>query len=383
MATIATYRDIGTIQPCVRSYLAALLSPVVRVRGRTIDGGEFELGIEQEHWAPATGDGMLDLSDCWSLPGLADAHAHLAQDELNLDEGDPVEIRRRAYLCLERGVFLCLDKGWKDRSVLTLADVPPSDRPDLQAAGGMIAGPGGYFPGFGIEVDEAGLAEEVRRQAESSLGWVKLVGDWPRKGMGPVAAFGEEALRRAVQVAHSAGAKVAIHTMAPDVPSAAVRAGVDSIEHGLFLTGEDLELLGSRNGMWVPTVLRMKAVIHQLGADSSGGKLVIEGLERVKSLLPGAVSRGVRVLAGSDLAVPHGEISSEAIALARYGLGISDAVAAVSSNAYEAAGIEAGFSPGLPANLVAFERPPLEDVEALAKPAWVIRRGKVLLGGEI
>jgi len=350
----------------------------MRVIGRDIAGEIFDLSIEDERWVAPDDSRPLDLTSYWSLPGLADAHAHLAQDEMILEPGDPAAICRRAFACIENGVFLCVDKGWSDGTVLTLTSVPPSERPYLFCAGTMIAAPGGYFPDFAVEVDSDGLAEEVRRQAEGSLGWVKIVGDWPRRGVGPVAAYSVETLRRAVEVAHRAGAMVAIHTMAPEVPSWAVEAGVDSIEHGLFLTDADIDALGRRAGMWVPTVLRMEAVIQQLGADSSGGRLIGEGLSRVRDLLPSAIRQGVAVLAGSDLAMPHGEIASEAVALTRYGMDPVAAVAAVSGTAYDALGVDSGFAPGLPADLVAFSRPPTEDVTVLGQPSHVIRRGRVL-----
>lgn len=333
-----------------------------------------------ERWEVPDGpiDADLGTDRLWALSGLADAHAHLAQDELVTEPGEPAAIRRRAFTYLERGVFLALDKGWSDESVLTLLDEPPSRRPDLQAAGRMIAPRGGYFSGFGDEVEPDALVRAVADAARRSAGWVKLVGDWPRKGRGPLANYPEESLAAAVQVAHAAGARVALHTMAPEVPGAAVRAGVDSIEHGLFLTDDDLRELGRRGGAWVPTVLRVEAVIGLLGPSSSGGRLLAEGLERVATLLPSAGRAGVAVLAGSDLAVPPGKIAEEALGLARLGLTTEQAIASVSEDAWRYAGLPAGFAPGLPADAVFFATDPREDLSALQRPAVVLRRGRVL-----
>lgn len=356
------------------------MSTLVTVR--PVDGAIAGLVVDGERWGDPDGAGIdrhVDASRLWCLPGLADAHAHLAQDEMVLEPGEPDAIRRRAFAHLERGVFLCLDKGWSDRSVLTLLDHPEAERPDLQSAGRMIAAPGGYYPGFAVEVGEDGLAGLVAEEARHTAGWVKLVGDWPRRGVGAVANFGEEALRRAVAVAHAGGSRVAIHTMAPGVASSAVAAGVDSIEHGLFLTDADLAALGARQGAWVPTVLRVESVIEEVGRERTGGRLLAEGLERVRSLLPGAARAGVTVLAGSDLAVPVGGIGAEAAALAAAGLAPDEALAAVSTAAYRHAGLEAGFRAGLPADLVGFPADPRQDLSVLLSPALVIRRGRVLL----
>lgn len=350
------------------------------MRIRSVDGSLVEL-VAADRWRSADDEragGLLDLSGLWSVPGLADAHAHLAQDQMVLEPGDPEAIRHRSFAYLERGVFLCLDKGWSDRSVLTLLDRPPTERPDLQSAGRMIAPPGGYYPGFAVEVGEEDLADLVAVEAGHGAGWVKLVGDWPRRGQGTVVNFGEEALARAVEVAHRAGCRVAIHTMAPDTPSLAVRAGVDSIEHGLFLTDDDVRSLGRRGGAWVPTVLRVEMTIDEIGRERTGGRLLAEGLERVRSLLPTAVDAGVVVLSGSDLAVPSAAIGAEAARLAEMGLPVDQALDSVSAGAYRYAGVDAGFESGCPADLVAFDRNPREDLTVLTDPALVMRHGRVL-----
>ncbi|MFP3914881.1 MAG: amidohydrolase family protein [Actinomycetota bacterium] len=314
----------------------------------------------------------------WALPGLADAHAHLAADELVLAPGDPTEIRRRAFTCLESGTFLVVDKGWCDDSVLaTLASAPPLESPDLEGAGRMIAVEGGYYPGFAIETDPAGLAEVVRSAAERGRGWVKLVGDWPRKGRGAVGNFDEEALALAVDVAHRGGARVAIHTMAPEVPSWAVQAGVDSIEHGPFLSRADLEELARRRGAWVPTVLRLEELGEALGRTSSGGRLIAGALGNLPSLLAEAPP-GVAVLAGTDLATPPGAVAREAAALARMGLPPERAVDAASAAVRRYLGRDPGFVLGEAADALFFEVDPYQDPAVLAEPVAVFRSGRRL-----
>lgn len=344
-----------------------------------MDGEPVELAAVDGVWRAEGPGELVDLAGLWSLPGLCDAHAHLAQDEMVLEPGDPVAIRKRAYAYLEKGVFLCLDKGWCDESVLELRSEPLDRRPDLQAAGRIIASSEGYYPDFAVETDDEGLAEVVRRHAERSAGWVKLIGDWPRKGRGALANFGEEALRRAVAVAHASGARVAVHTMAPAVASEAVRAGVDSIEHGLFLTEPDLETLVHRQGAWVPTVLRMEQVLDGLQPGSSGARLIGAGLERVRHLLPLAEEMGATVLAGTDLAVAPGGVAAEVVRLAAFGLSPEGALAAGTTAARSYAGPEAGFADGLAADLVAFDADPRTDLGVLTRPAVVVRAGRMVL----
>lgn len=189
--------------------------------------------------------------------------------------------------------------------------------------------------------------------------------------------FEEGQLVEAVSAAEAVGARVAIHTMAREVPGLAVRAGVHSIEHGLFLTEGDVEILGSRSGMWVPTVLRVEETIRELGGTSSGGKLLLEGLENTSRLLPYALEAGVRVLAGSDLVGAPADISKEAIRLADLGLSARQAVEAVGSAAFDATGRSTGFEPGSPANAVLFPENPITTIEVLATPSAVIRLGMI------
>lgn len=330
-------------------------------------------------WDEPKGKSRADIGDgWWALPGLVDAHAHLAADRLELLPGEPDEIRRRAYACLEKGTFLVVEKGWCDHSVLaTLTPMAPDAAPDIEGAGRMIAVEGGYYSGFAVETDAEGLGDVVRRAVTEGKGWVKLIGDWPRKGRGALPNFSLEALTRAVQVAHGSGARVAIHTMAPEVASWAVAAGIDSIEHGLFLTGEDLELLGRTGGAWVPTVLRMEAMVGMLGGESSGGRLIREGIGNITGLLS-EVPAGVSVLTGTDLATGPGEVAREVTALVRMGLAPERAVDSASVTAHRYLGRPDGFGVGDPANAVFFDSDPYQDPAVLERPVAVLRSGKRL-----
>ena len=314
----------------------------------------------------------------WALPGLVDAHAHLASDEL-FAPSDFDGASTRAKEALGAGVTLIIDKGWSDRTVIDVIDrVAPDERPEIEAAAEIIAAPGGYFPSFGIRTEPEQLGFAVDSQARAGRGWVKLIGDWPIKGRGPVTNFDEEALRMAVETAEAAGARVAIHTMAREVPSLAVAAGVHSIEHGLFLDEDDLDRLGARDGIWVPTLLRMEATIAQIGPESSGGKLLREGLERVPELLGNAFDAGVRVLAGTDLVGAPRDVAAEALRLADYGLSNAQALAAVSTNGFLATDRDPVFEVGTPADAVLFAANPLDGLGVLADPSHVLRKGRLV-----
>lgn len=318
-------------------------------------------------------------ADLWALPGLIDAHAHLARETMDLGLGDLDGAVHRVTMALEAGVGLILDKGWRDLTIIDLIDkVPATQRPEIEAAGVVCAVGGGFWEGFARNVPPGGIGPIVARAADEGRGWVKLIGDWPRKGIGPMPNFSEEELAEAVEVAVAHDARVAVHTMARDVPSMAVRAGVHSIEHGLFLSPDDLVALGARGGSWVPTVLQVEAVIRQLGGESSGGRLLIEGLENITSNLATAVEAGVHVLTGTDLVIGTHQVALEAIRLWEMGMAPASVVDAVSSGGFLASGRRPGFEVGDPANAVLFVEDPSLEPRVLAHPSRVIRLGRIV-----
>ncbi|HEY6627737.1 MAG TPA: amidohydrolase family protein [Acidimicrobiia bacterium] len=337
--------------------------------------------IAGDSWVKPSGSADSTFGQgMWAIPGLVDGHAHFAAVERVDWVTDGVAgATERARDALAAGVMLALDKGWSDLTTMEMIrSTGPEARPDIEAAGVINAVEDGYWPDFGRRVAPSEVARVVTEAALEGEGWVKLVGDWPRRGVGPMPNFTEAELVEAVEAAGRLGARVAIHTMAREVPSMAVRAGIQSIEHGLFLTEDDLGALGARGGMWVPTILRMEAVIGQLGAESSGGRLLREGIENAAGLLGIAVEAGVFVLTGTDLAVGTRAVAEEAVRLWELGLSPERVVQAVSSAGFWATGRAASFEVGTPANVVLYAEDPARDPRVLAHPTLVVRRGRVM-----
>jgi imidazolonepropionase-like amidohydrolase len=357
---------------------------------RLLSGKELTLGVDGPSYTTANADDhTVDLRRYWAVPGLVDAHGHLiannTPDMLATDAhvADIDTMRSFATAQLDGGVLLMVDKGSKTDATLALLDFPENERPALEMAGRIFAPEGGYFPHFPVSVSDAELERTVTRACETTPAqWIKIVGDWPRRGIGPVPNYTEDALAAAVAVAHGHGRRVAIHTMAPDVPSMAVRAGIDSIEHGLFLTVEDIQVLGQRRGMWVPTIAAMEGIVDQLGESSSGGRLIRRGLGNVAEILPGAREAGVHVLGGTDIVLAHGAVAQEGPRLVEYGLSDADAVDVLTAAGYRALG-RSIFAPGASADLALFHRNPLADVTELQRPVAVLRCGEWRFAPEV
>jgi imidazolonepropionase-like amidohydrolase len=212
------------------------------------------------------------------------------------------------------------------------------------------------------------LAAAIRAEVAAGAAWVKIIGDFPQWAEGgPVpqstaATYDLETLRYAVDAAHAAGARVAVHSNLPDSGLAGI--GADSIEHGTALGHSELEALGVRAGAWTPTLC---AVLH--GRDSSDPAVrrrTDELRERLRDCLPYAVAHGVRVLAGTDVV---GTIADEIALLAEHGLTAAQAIAAAGSAARDFLGIHPE------GDIVTYDDDPLEDPRALARPVAVVVRG--------
>jgi imidazolonepropionase-like amidohydrolase len=351
---------------------------------RTLTGEEVRLGVAGGRFVPPADDGPVqDLRHFSATAGLADCHAHIGADSIGETTASTDDVRtmmeRNVRAQLVGGVLLVADKGSRDPATLEALTWEPDRRPELHMAGRMLAAPGGYYNDYALEVNGADLPNAVAAACSGGATWVKLVGDWPRRGFGAIPNYAEDELRAAVAIAHAAGCRVAIHTAAPETPSLAVAAGVDSIEHGLFLTAHDISELGARGGAWVPTVLAMAGLADQLREGSSGRRLINDGLANVRRLLPGAPAAGVVVLAGTDLHVPHGRVAEEVVALHGAGLAISEALDAAISAPASYLGSARGLHPGAPADLVAFSEDPLADLSTLLHPRYIMRCGNLIL----
>ncbi len=351
---------------------------------RPPEGEPYAIAIDGHRFIDPPGDvdTVIETAHLWALPGLADAHAHLTMtrtEDINGISEDAMRanIPAMSWAHLENGVLLILDKGGTTDLTVTALDHDADLRPHVEVAGAIIHPRGGYMTGFGTEVEPEDLIEYLRNEAVTRGGWVKLAGDWPRKGLGPVSNYPTDLLADAVEVVHAAGARLAIHTMAASA-SDAVAAGVDSIEHGPFLTARDIHLLAEQGGAWVPTLVNMLKFVDILGADSTGGRMFLQGLERMRENLPLAEELGVVVLAGTDMAVPQGQVAQEAVLLNEYGMSNRGATRATSIAAYDYVGKHDAIRPGESADVVFFPENPYDDVSVLTRPEIVIRRGRII-----
>jgi imidazolonepropionase-like amidohydrolase len=331
--------------------------------------GAFLDGFAGERVVAGTGE-PEELPGRYALAGLVDAHAHptVARDERGpfLADSEYGATRLKEYAA--SGVTVIRDVGGLSAATLGFARSAAAGRPVVTAAGRFLAPANRYFPRMHSPVAPDELVAAIEAEVTAGAAWVKIIGDAPEWGAdGPApqstaATYDLDTLRQAVDAAHAAGARVAVHSNLPDSGLAAI--GADSIEHGTALSRPEIEALGARGGAWTPTLCAVLG--NRDSPDPEARRRTDELRERLRERLPYAVARGVRVLAGTDVV---GTIADEIALLADHGLTAGQAISSAGSRARDFFGIHPE------GDIVTYDDDPLQDPGVLARPAAVVVRG--------
>ncbi|HEY4024680.1 MAG TPA: amidohydrolase family protein, partial [Pseudonocardiaceae bacterium] len=226
--------------------------------------------------------------------------------------------------------------------------------------------------------------EAVAAQAAESDGWVKLVGDWIDRAEGDLAPlWPDDVLVKAVDVAHTAGARVTAHVFGEDALPGLINAGVDCIEHGTGLSDDTIAEMARRGTALVPTLINTDNFPGIAdGADKypSYAKHMRELYARSRRTVSAAVEAGVPIYAGTDAGggIGHGRIVDEIVALAEAGLGAERALGAASWSARQWLGWSS-VKDGAPADLIGYRADPRLDLGILRQPSRIVLRGVMLV----
>ena len=360
------------------------MSQTLHVRGAVLpEGSERDLFIRDNVFTFEPADDATTIFDHgYLIPGLVDVHSHLpfnspAPSGASWDEA----ARASAKLELDSGVLALRDPG----GPTPVGFGPSVGLPRTYTAGRFLAAEGHMFPEHGqVEVTDELLADAAEEQWRASGGWVKVIGDFPLPGTGFDPAFQPEALVEVAHRVHGLGGRVAIHAIAAETIEAAIEAGFDSVEHGLMLRPDQAERMASRGIALTPTLISTPAwlpgFLKQLEAPDEVVRDTADAVGRHAATVRGAWEAGVNVLAGTDAGVvAHGLVNREVELLGAAGIPIEHALGAASWRAREFLGLPA-IVEGAPADLVAFDRNPLEDPTTLATPRLIMLDGMVIQG---
>ena len=328
---------------------------------------------------------VLDLKDRWLLPGLIDAHVHVDDDG--------------ARVALESGVTTVRTGGGEvsrreqhRAGVATLPDVVASGPQAVRQPGQRFFQ---EFPQLADMKDGVRGPDHMRRVVraliDSGVDVIKIRAT-ERAGL-PEAdprrrTFTDEELVAATDAATLAGRAVMAHAHGDEGASAAVRAGVRSIEHGTYLSDSTLSLMKARGTFFVPTIIVGERYAAMGGPGPEPNAIVAD---RARAMLPfvravttKALKMGVRIVAGSDNTYKNKKygLQDELMELGRVGLSPMAAIKAATSVAAECLMIQArtgAIRPGLEADLIIVERDPTADLEALRDVLFVLNDGKIVI----
>jgi imidazolonepropionase-like amidohydrolase len=356
--------------------------------------------------AAPEGARSIDCSRLWLLPGLIDCHVHITSAgepmELNNARAEPAPMRAwraagYAARTLEAGFTTVRDLGAIEHLNVHLARAIDSGLlpgPRILTAGMGVTMTGGH--GHGFIAREADGPEEVRKavreQLRAGARVVKLFasGGVMTPGVDPRSpSLTEEEMRAGVEEAHKAFRTVAAHAQATEGIKNAIRAGVDSIEHGVWLDEEALEMMARRGTYLVPT-LTAPYQIARGGCDAGIPAFMVEKAEQVLEdhirSYQAALRAGVRVAMGTDQGTPlnrPGENGQEIVRMAQHGLPAQAAIMAATGWAADLLRLEGEcgrLRAGLAADVIAVDQDPLADIAVLSRREHI---SLVIKGGQV
>ena len=384
--------------------------------GRVVVRGAHIEAVGENAPIPA-GARIVDLGDATLMPGTIDAHTHLTGDYnaswaqgfyesmMRLPVEQSFHAARNAKDTLLAGVTTVRDVGAGDYIDIALRNAINdglTEGPRMLVAVHAIGSTGGHcdaspFPpgsvrAYGIADGVCNSADSCRQATREQLKYgadvIKICasgGVLSESDPVDVRQLTPDEMKAIVDEAHAWRRKVAAHAHGDLAARLAVEAGVDSIEHGSFLTTDTLALMKRKGVYLVPT--RMTVTLVQQQASTYPPKVAKKAREAAavhEETMRNAFRMGVLIAYGTDAGVyPHGRNTQEYGDYVELGMTPSQALMTSSQGAAKLLGVDAEtgtLETGKFADVVAVPGNVLEDVRATERPVFVMKQGQIVRG---
>lgn len=357
---------------------------------------------------------VIDLRNKFVLPGLIDSHVHLCHENGPNDRMNRVTMTaadwaiqgaRFAGTTLRAGFTTVANLGDENDAIFALRDgIERGDVPGprIIAAGHVLSPHGGdgdvhgYRPDVEQTVRKQNLCSGaddcrrlVRNQIQRGADIIKIVATGSvladvAQGVG--LQFTDTELQAIVETAHGMGRGVTAHAHSTEGINAALRAGVDSIEHGTFLDAESIRLFKAKGAYLVPTLLAGATVTGW--ANDPDGFLSPPAKAKALDVGPKMLDAGrrahlggVKIAFGTDASVAkHGTNAREFSLLTQAGLTTLQAIQAATVGSADHLGLSrqiGSLSPGKAADIIAVDGDPLATISELERVRFVMKGGVV------
>lgn len=357
---------------------------------------------------------LIDLSKSFVMPGLMDMHVHLQgelgpkNDSEKLRMSDADKLVKSAYFAkktLMAGFTTVRDLGGSPEQSYALRDGIAKgylQGPRIIAAGSNVAVTGGHGDVDGMSPDllEMHTAKTVcdgpydcrratRRAIKFGADVIKITstgGVLSDTDTGTGQQMADDELREVIDAAHALGRKVASHAHAASGINAALRAGVDSIEHGSYANEESIILFKESGAYLVPTLMAGDTVVNlakttNFMSPAISAKAIRVGGDMIKNFKR-AYQSGVKIAYGTDSGVSkHGNNAKEAVLMFNAGMKPQDILKSATVNAADLIGKSDSLGTietGKIADIIAMDNNPLKDINALLIVDFVMKSGVVI-----
>tara|TARA_A100000171_G_scaffold1480_1_gene1644 strand:+ start:3071 stop:4405 length:1335 start_codon:yes stop_codon:yes gene_type:complete len=360
---------------------------------------------------------VIDLKDKWVVPGLIDCHTHLTGQNLPASERmrrtlqeteahSAIDAVANAQRTISAGFTTVRNVGSGGSVGLALRDrinqgVVPGPRmfvsgPALSVTGGHGDGTNSLSPALRPQQHEHTMTADgpyearkaVRARVREGVDLIKITatgGVLSNTAAGVDKQFFVDELESIIEAARMMGRKVAAHAHGTDGINAALRAGVDSIEHGTYIDEESIKLFKETGAYLVPTIHAGKFVEEKSKIDDYFPPAIRDKAATVGPLIQDSFARaykaGVNIAFGTDVGVgAHGTNALEFVYMHEAGMSPEDCLISATINAATLIGVQdkiGTLEQGKYADLIALPIDPMKDVRAYQRVDFVMKDGAI------